>query len=141
MSMKANELSSRDLMVGDWVMHANGTPMQVKRIVFGHFACAENGGANCWEYNNKFKPIPLTPEILEKNGFKRENLITSYNHYIGIDNRVSLNDDFYYINSRDVWSVHVDSEDYCTIANCELTYLHELQNLLRICKINFEFVV
>lgn len=86
-------------------------------------------------------PIPLTPEMLEKNGFKRENLITSYNHYIGIDNRVSLNDDFYYINSRNTWHVHVDSEDYCTIANCELTYVHELQHILRLCKIDKEIVV
>ena len=68
--MKANELKSTDLMVGDWVMNANGKPMQVKSIVFGHFACAENGGANCWEYNNNFEPIQITPEILEKNGFE-----------------------------------------------------------------------
>ena len=92
-------------------------------------------------WNDNIKPIPITKELLEKNWFKRENLITSYNHYIGIDNRVSLNDDFYCMNSRNMWTVHIDSEYYCTIAHCELTYLHELQHLLRICKINFEFSV
>lgn len=141
MSMKANELTSRDLMVGDWVMHANGTPMQVTKITTEHFACAENGGSNCWEYNNKFKPIPLTPEIFEKNGFEKAENIQLYNYYLGIDDRVSLHDYAYDINSSNTWHVHIDSEDYCSIANCELTYLHELQNLLRICKINFEFVV
>lgn len=120
--MKANELSSKDLMVGDWVM-LQGKPYMIDML---------NGYQ---ESSMGVEPIPLTPEILEKNGFERENLITSYNYYTGIDNRVSLNDDFYYINSRDVWSVHVDSEDYCTIANCELTYVHELQHLLKLCKI------
>lgn len=136
--MKANEVTSKDLMVGDWLMF-DGKPCQVKGLHNDDTATLT--GYRSLYYLIDSEPIPLTPEILEKNGFKRENLITSYNHYTGIDNRVSLNDDFYYINSRDVWSVHVDSEDYCTIANCELTYLHELQHLLRLCKIDFEFVV
>ena len=134
--MKANEL-----MIGDWLKHYNGTPMQVTKITTIHFACAKNGGVNCWEYNNKFEPIPLTPEILEKNGFEREKLITLYNHYTGIDNRVSLHDDFMSMNSRNMWSVHIDTDDYRTIAHCELTYLHELQALLRICKIDFVWQV
>ena len=136
--MKANELSSRDLMVGDWLIHANGTQMQVKRIVLEHFACGEKY-TNFWEYNNKFMPIPLTPEILEKNGFERDKNISLYNAYTGINSRVILHDDFMSMNSRNMWNVHVDSEDYCTIANCELTYVHELQHLLKLCKINFEF--
>ena len=134
--MKANEL-----MIGDWLKHYNGTPMQVTKITTVHFACAKNGCVNCWEYNNKFEPIPLTPEILEKNGFEREKLITLYNHYTGIDNRVSLHDDFMSMNSRNMWSVHIDTDDYRTIAHCELTYLHELQALLRICKIDFVWQV
>ena len=30
-------------------------------------------------------------------------------------------------------------DDRSSIATCELTYLHELQHLLKLCKINFEF--
>ena len=138
--MKASELSSRDLMVGDWLKHYNGTPMQVTKITTEHFACAKNGGVNCWEYNNKFEPILLTPEILEKNGFERDKNISLYNAYTGINSRVTLHDDFMSMNSRNMWHVHIDSEDYCTIANCELTYLHELQHLLRLCKIYKEIV-
>lgn len=127
--MKANELTSKDLMVGDFVMLNNGLIYQIDML---------NGYQEC---SLGVTPIPITKELLEKNWFKRENLITSYNYYIGIDNRVSLNDDFYYINSRNTWSVHIDNEDYCTIANCELTYLHELQHLLKLCNIDFEFDV
>lgn len=144
MSMKIDELKVTDLMVGDWVM-SFGAPHKIIGVRTDMFEPhIKTDMSDTWYeegIENLLEPIPLTPEILEKNGFKRENLITSYNHYTGIDNRVSLNDDFYYINSRDVWSVHVDSEDYCTIANCELIYLHELQNLLRLCNIDFEFVV
>lgn len=122
--MKANEL-----MIGDWVLDTRtGTPLRVNPFM-SELEIPE------WQ------PIPLTCEILGKNGFERENLITSYNHYIGIDNRVSLNDDSYCMNSRNMWIVHIDSEDYCTIANCELTYVHELQHLLKLCRIDKEIVV
>lgn len=124
MSMKASEL-----MLGDWVLDTRTKkPLRVNPFM-AEMEVPE------------WKPIPLTPEILEKNGFERENLITSYNHYTGIDNRVSLNDDFYCMNSRNMWNVHIDSEDYSTIANCELTYVHELQHLLKLCNIDFEFTV
>ena len=116
-----------EVSIGDLVL-VNDRPIHVTLAVL-----------SVW--NDNIKPIPITQKLLEKNGFAREENIKLYNHYTGIDNRVSLNDNFYYINSRDMWSVHIDNEDYCTIAHCELTYLHELQHLLRICKIDFEFNV
>ena len=129
--MKANELRVQDLQIGSLVMHENGTPMQVTKLRGNDFAC----GTSYWSYNNIYHPIPITPEILEKNGFKREGVIELYNLYAGIDHRVTIHDDKGYMNSNNEWYVHVDSEDYSTIAGCELTYLHELQALLRICKI------
>jgi hypothetical protein len=92
-------------------------------------------------WSNNIKPIPLTPKILEKNGFKLEYFTLEWARYIGINDRVVLSNDKEYMNSRNEWDVHIDSEDYCTIASCELTYVHELQHLLKLCKINFEFVV
>ena len=87
------------------------------------------------------QPIPITKEFLEKNGFEKEGVIELYNLYAGIDHRVTIHDDKEYMNSNNEWYVHVDSEDYSTIAGCELTYVHELQHLLKLCNINFEFVV
>lgn len=122
--MKTNEL-----MLGDWVLDTRtNNPLRVNPFM----AMMEVP---------EWQPIPLTPEILEKNGFERDKNISLYNAYTGINSRVTLHDDFMSMNSRNMWHVHVDSEDYCTIANCELTYLHELQHLLRICKIDFEFSV
>jgi hypothetical protein len=122
--MKANEL-----MLGDWVLDTRTkNPLRVNPFM-AEMEVPE------WE------PIPLTPEILEKNGFVLNEVIKEYCIYDGIDNRVSLHNDREYMNSRNEWHVHIDSEDYCTIASCELTYLHELQHILRLCKIDKETVV
>ena len=134
--MKANELTSRDLMVGDWLMF-NDKPCQVKGL-------HSDDSAFLVGYKSPYflidaEPILITKELLEKNGFEKEGVIELYNLYAGIDHRVTIHDDKEYMNSNNEWYVHVDSEDYSTIAGCELTYVHELQHLLRVCKINFEF--
>ena len=122
--MKASEL-----MLGDWVLDTRTkNPLRVNPFM-AEMEVPE------WE------PISLTPEILEKNGFKREGVIELYNLYAGIDHRVTIHDDKEYMNSVNEWHVHIDSEDYCSIANCELTYVHELQHILRLCKIDKEIVV
>ena len=128
--MKANELKSTDLMIGDWLMHANGTPMQVTKITTEHFTCAENGGANCWEYNNKFKPIPLTPEILEKNGLAND----YYGSYFKEDKHILLE-----ISSSEdgiYWTINYNEYDVL-----KLKYVHQLQHALRLCGINKEIVL
>lgn len=122
MSMKVDEV-----MLGD-IVSVSGRPIHVTLAVL-----------NNW--SDSIEPILLTPEILEKNGFERDKNISLYNAYTGINSRVTLHDDFMSMNSRNMWDVHVDSEDYCTIANCELTYVHELQHLLKLCKIYKEIVV
>lgn len=127
--MKANELKVTDLMVGDWVMHANGTPMQVTKITTEHFACAENGGANCWEYNNNFKPIPLTPEILEKNGLTK-NCYASFfkeDKYMALE--ITTEDDGIY------WTINCN--EYGIL---KLEYVHQLQHALKLCEISKEIV-
>lgn len=116
-------------MIGDWVLDTRtGTPLRVNPFM------AE---LEVPEWN----PIPLTPEILEKNGFEKDKFIPQEKYYNGIDNRVIVHNDKEFMNSVNEWHAHIDSEDYCTIAHCELTYLHELQHLLRLCNIDFEFLV
>ena len=137
--MKANEL-----MIGDWLKHYNGTPMQVTKITTIHFACAKNGGANCWEYNNKFEPIPLTSEILKKNGF--ENIDNLYpfptfrsddkENYICITigfpegNKTKRIYPFIEIDSKDIYVEHII-----------INFVHELQHALKLCGVDKEIVV
>ena len=121
-----------EIMVGDW-MYITDHPMrkEAKQVKPEHFLRSLV----------IFEPIPLTKEILEKNGFERDECIPQEKYYNGIDNRVILHNDKEYMNSVNEWYVHIDSKDYCSIAHCELTYLHELQHLLTLCKIDFEFSV
>lgn len=142
--MKANELKVTDLMVGDWVMSKElKTPVKVCSIMNHYettiYFCCQGNEFIVNSY--QLEPIPLTPEILEKNGFELDEVMKEYCMYKGIDNRVILHNDKEYMNSVNNWDVHIDSEDYCTIANCELTYVHELQHILRLCKIDKEIVV
>lgn len=131
--MKANELQ-----VGSWVMY-NEEPCQVE-VIYDHGMIRLRGWCECVEIY-ELHHIPITTELLEKNGFEKEGVIELYNLYAGIDHRVTIHNDKEYMNSNNEWYVHVDSEDYSTIAGCELTYLHEFQHLLTLCKINFEFSV
>lgn len=132
------EIRVTDLMVGDWLMF-NDKPCQVKGLHNDDTVTLT--GYRSMYYLIDAEPIPLTPEILEKNGFVLNEVIKEYYIFRGIDNRVYLCNDHEYINSRNEWHVHIDSEDYCSIASCELTYVHELQHILRLCNIKTEIVV
>lgn len=80
-------------------------------------------------------PIPLTAEILEKNGYHYEETCGIKQLY-SEDGRVSFTSDPNYLNSQNVWSMHIDSEDMSTIGSVELTYVHEFQHMLRLCGID-----
>lgn len=128
--MKTNELKATDLMIGDWLKHYNGTPMQVTKITTEHFACAENRGMNCWEYNNKYEPISLTPEILEKSGLANDPYGCHFkeDEYMALE--ISVEEEGIY------WTIN-----YNEYSILKLKYVHQLQHALRLCGINKEIVV
>ena len=81
------------------------------------------------------KGIPLTPEILEKNGFvKVENTQTSTIIY-------SFRDTLFRIGVFDFNHVTIDS--YYTDSSCDvfISSVHELQHALRLCGINKEIIL
>jgi hypothetical protein len=124
--MKANEL-----MLGDWVLDTRTkNPLRVNPFM-AEMEVPE------WE------PIPLTPEILEKNGF--ESMRVSWGTYelVGVNKRVEMhNDNDWILGTGNTWCTHIKtSDEEYMIAHCELTYVHELQHILRLCKIDKEIVV
>lgn len=61
-------------MYGDWCCSGHGLPMQITVVGDDYaYATFEGNEADPWEFDDKDdhpEPIPLTPEILKKNGFK-----------------------------------------------------------------------
>ena len=120
-------------MIGDWVV------MKDKPYKIASLSNIENPELENDKYifhclKDEIVPILLTPEILEENGFKCEEIIQS--HWISEDGRILLRNDEWIINSNNKWLAHFDNEDMQTIGCFELTYVHELQHALRLCNIN-----
>lgn len=62
----------KDYMVGDLIATEHGFPMQVVSVGTDYlYADFEGNEGDVFEFYEKYmpKPIPLTPEILEKNGW------------------------------------------------------------------------
>lgn len=130
--MKANEI-----MIEDWVLFS-GEPQRVRSIVV-----SDNGVERIYVFGKTcqvstieayIEPIPLTAEILEKNGFIGEG--DKFKLWTSADKRVILHNNDGYLNTFNKWHVHVDTEDMRTIGNIELTYVHQIQQFLRMCGLN-----
>jgi len=139
-------LRSLDLMIGDWV-EINDIPKQIKFIddCINHKIIAHGVNKDgktivyVGKLNEEVKPIPLTPEILEKNGFRiifEGELHVSYFQdierfhievkvdKIGIYQKLSMLDGL---------------GNGATIVECK--YVHQLQHALRLCRIEKEIIL
>ena len=139
-------MKATEIMIGDWVqkpLGVKGVIKNTKQITnnseglkgryFIRVAYGDDGYSYAWLVEEDVRPIPLTPDILLANGFIFEPKIG----YISVDGRINL--DPRIPNYPRKWYAHIDNEDFQTIASCDLDYLHQLQNLLRICNIEKEW--
>lgn len=138
--MEANELSCKDLMVGDWVIpHVFDSTLKPSKIVGIHYNSYKGKDYVDWvdcevwdELSmNDIEPIPLTPEILKKNGFKREGG-ASYWHEGGHDACI-----LHWNKDKVQLIVGCPSDDYMVKMNVK--HVHELQHAFRLCGIEKEF--
>ena len=81
------------------------------------------------------EPIPVTVDMLKRIGFEEYGdslLERSFYRYWDKDYKYKLEVYPYFCNSDRKFSIHIDNE-YCeTIGSGEFTYVHELQNLVRV---------
>jgi len=128
--MKANEL-----MIEDWVYNKNiDKPMQVYPMMFSQMF-RRTPNATTEDYN--IFPIPLTPEILEKNGFTKSTPPPGIHaRCYELDNKK----DKYHLTIADYNKykrllLNVDSKDSeCFNIKCD--YVHQFQHALRLCGID-----
>lgn len=111
--MKANEL-----MIGDWVVGGSGEPFKIGIIEPGFL------------YWDEVQPIPLTPEILEKNGFIEDG-----------ERHWTLSDEY---TGDDVIGLYEVANGFTMPTSClaiGLQNVHELQHLFRLCGIKKDIVL
>lgn len=154
-------MKAKDLMIGDWILGLVEDNEQVGKVIAKHPARVteinQNGdfSAECpYAFDELFdgdghkiddfvwydtEPIPLTTEILEKNGFERRKLDGGAEEFV-------LADDYYDITIEE-WSDSIWVFRYeCTEMNTPheqrtFSYVHNLQHALRECEITHEIVL
>ena len=138
------KLDNSSLMVGDWVS-CDGKNYQI----------AEIGGMVCLDAEKEIfaslediTPIPITPEILEKNGFNEQGKGENYTDYVfvpaieGAPAPILVG--FYKKPIKGVSILFKCTRSVCNgggindLHLCTLNYVHELQHALKLCGIDKE---
>ena len=118
-------------MIMDWVL-LDGTPIQVaglhNRKVGVH---KRRRSIYCsWHSDGEFRPIPLTEDILVKNGFDKKYFDYDFSYDLYEDDNVSFVR--LYDHGEGVFFTETSGGDIV------ITYVHQLQHLLRLCGIEKE---
>lgn len=126
--IKANEL-----MIGDWVYEDEKSqfPMYVvgvfKDVVYLDF---DGNEADMWEVDEKdVAPLPLTEEMFLKNGFHK---VCGSFFVPNVDIEICFEGDLFYLTTN--------LGEYKAFEK-PIKYVHELQNLLRVAKIDIDFKI
>lgn len=149
-------MKATELMIGDWVL-INGTPRKIQAVdgvddeIMADdelYALAEDR----YHSEDRVEGVPITPEILEKNGFKivhgfgySESYPTyGWGYHKGLRNYASVDVTFYDEPiggvSRLVKMETASKKDdgINSIHSCDIEFVHELQHALKHCGINKE---
>lgn len=140
---KQKEMKVNELMIGDWVyaIDENGDK-HIGRVNNLEYDYVNKRGSFCVDFFGtgfepefpdvlfNVQPIPLTPEILEKN----------FREYLpGINLMYQLKGPYFAMNEKgNQWVfglVKEDVEKSCRYPLVKITYVHELQHALRLCGI------
>lgn len=138
-------LKMSDLSVGDWVHHDFYEVDMRVRTIYGdteRIIAESNDGYGVTCHLDHFRPIPITAEILEANGFVDNGV---GQHYLkcgnGITARVGRNP----LSHDDCWLVATDKQVDETISTtCVLfdaKHIHQLQHALRLAGVDKEIVM
>ena len=123
-------INIKELSVGNWIENTNGNTGKVIGIteqVEVIVRYSEN--STCYSEPRVLEPIKITPEILEKNGWKFDGC---YSNTIDSIGRM-----IEYYHFEGILRLYIDDKPYTTIGSW-LMYIHQLQNALTLCGINKE---
>lgn len=125
-------MHTKDLMIGDWLLYKsdsleNAFPIQITRAMF-------NKELIIW--GDRFEPISITKEILEKNSFLKVEMLEYPSRRVGIS--------FLYRDTPEGLRIFVQNAcvggPTCTmIKTCK--YVHEVQHMIKMCDIEKEIIL
>ena len=116
-------MKATELMIGDWVQYncddCKGKPTKIETCDF--------------DAPQFFDPIPITTEILEKNGAEIVNDIINIYRFDGF----SLSHEYDTEDGDLYWGLTIATRN-CDVSLISIHYVHELQHALRMCRIKKE---
>ena len=131
------QLKISTLSVGDWVQDKEGTPAKILGIEQWsgeYYLNVEVNGADVGNVIAKGAlPIPITPEILEKNGVKETEFVkdSGYEFY--------QRDDFYALRVEgSKWWTIIVSKECREVVKCYVQHVHQMQHALRLAGVEKE---
>ena len=136
-------MKQEELMLGDYVQ-VNDEVCKVISISYFDIGISDSKEDFYHEHIDNIKPIPLTPEILEKNGFeyirfgyveKEETCAIEAVHQWRLENSMFALDD------ETWWRSIKDGKLHVKFGGFQLEYVHQLQHTLRLCGINKEIEI
>lgn len=139
-------------MIGDWMLSLINRYDRIEKKfckVTGirtdtEFPLIQCDDTDVWYHIESYEPIPLIPEILEKNGFVKEGY-DGWKYYEYEGDVCTKN-----ILCMILWRVDMSmshlrirsfSDKYASFSKFNINYVHELQHTLRLCGINKEIVL
>ncbi len=145
-------MKATDLMVGDWmtypVMHGRASG-QIKTAWSDGVV---EIGERCWrEVDKEIQPIPITPEILEHNGFEEDIRTDAWGKPLTKARNWKLCEELdegdfgyvFYISLRlykGEWLLRIETNHRQSF-NGIISYIHELQHAFKLCGITKEIVL
>ena len=124
-------MKKEELMINDWII-LNGEPKQVMEILFDSITI------DCYPIELDYiEPIPLTPEMLDRNGFTNTGGGTYTKMFNGEHCLIYVGFKYHTIDA--LMSFGNTKRNEVSLNNCGM-YLHELQHVLRLCGIKKEIV-
>lgn len=136
-------INTNELMRGNKVIVGKGTDLEEIAIIDEIFDFVVSlQGREFTTLSVELEPIPITEDLLLKNGFIKGEPISNYYDYekeccgywLTFKHNVSN------MPKRD-WFLHIDSADRCSVGGCDVQYVHQAQNLCNILGFKMEFII
>lgn len=144
---------AENLMLDDWVIR-KGIPIEPMQIAgfdkFRNLVYMDFQGRGITENLDGIEPIPLTPEILEKNGFTYYDVghktmgwsIMDKEYFSSLIPFTLTDNDFDTETGEYKWGpVEDDREESFVREMGRIHYVHELQHVIKVCKVDKKIII